>query len=222
MGEGDVFAAERALMVEAQLGRRGIADARVLQAMGRIPRERFVPQELQEKAYGDFPLPIGFGQTISQPYMVARMTELLGLQGDEKVLEVGTGSGYQTAVLCELAGHVYSVEIVPELAERAQATLTALGYSNFTIASRDGTLGWPEHAPFDAVLVAAGAPEIPPCLLEQLAQGGRLVIPVGYRHLQRLSLVRHTNDGPQITWDTECRFVDLVGQYGWGGDRPCS
>jgi protein-L-isoaspartate(D-aspartate) O-methyltransferase len=205
-------------MVDAQIRRRGVRDVRVLDVMERVPRERFTPQDLVDRAYGDHPLPLGFGQTISQPYMVARMTELCALQGDERVLEIGAGSGYQTAILCELAREVFAVEIVAELADQARARLTALGYGNVQLECFDGSSGWIEHQPFDAILVAAGAPDIPPVLLHQLADFGRLVIPVGERNDQRLARVTRGDEAFQTEWFTECRFVDLVGQYGWGGE----
>ena len=172
----------RAEMVENQLRARGIKDARVLAAMGRVPREQFVPLTVQSQAYEDGPLPIGEGQTISQPWMVARMLELARLQGSEKVLEVGAGSGYQAALLCELAHRVFAVERLASLAERARTRVAARGHRNFEIGVFDGTGGWPEHAPFDVILVAAGAPSLPPLLIDQLSEGGRLIIPIGPRH----------------------------------------
>jgi protein-L-isoaspartate(D-aspartate) O-methyltransferase len=212
------FDEARQRMVEAQIRRRGVRDARVLDVMERVPRERFAPQDHADRAYGDHPLPLGFGQTISQPYMVARMTELCALQGDERVLEIGAGSGYQTAILCELAHEVFAIEIVAELAEEARARLAALGYGNVQLDCFDGSRGWREHAPYDAILVAAGAPDIPPVLLHQLADFGRLVIPVGERDEQRLARVTRGSEAFATEWFTECRFVDLVGQYGWGGE----
>src|SRR5437773_6079186 len=176
-------------MVDEQLKRRGITDARVLDAMRRIPRHRFVEEGLAHSAYEDHPLPIGEGQTISQPYIVALMTSLLGLTGQEKVLEVGTGSGYQTAVLGALARRVCSIERLPRLAERARATLEALGVANVWIRVGNGALGWPDEAPFDRILVAAGGPSVPPPLVEQLVEGGRLVLPVGSAEDQVLTVV---------------------------------
>ena len=211
------FDEARQRMVDAQIRRRGVRDARVLDVMERVPRERFAPDDLADRAYGDHPLPLGFGQTISQPYMVARMTELCALQGDERVLEIGAGSGYQTAILCELAREVFAIEIVVELAEQARSRLAALGYENVQLDCFDGSRGWREHAPFDAILVAAGAPDIPPVLLHQLADFGRLIIPVGQREDQRLARVTRGAEAFTTEWFTECRFVDLVGQYGWGG-----
>jgi len=203
-------------MVEGQLRARGITDARV-PAMGRVPREQFVPPALQSQAYEDGPLPIGEGQTISQPWMVARMLELGRLQGNEKVLEVGAGSGYQAALLCELARQVFAVERLASLAEEARGRMAACGYRNFEIGVFDGTGGWPEHAPFDVIVVAAGAPSLPPLLIEQLSEGGRLLIPVGPRREQKLAMVTRNGEEAEVTWDTTCSFVDLVGKYGWGG-----
>ena len=210
----------REQMVNDQLIARGIRDLRSIAAMRKVPRERFVDEAMRERAYDDAPLPIGFGQTISQPYMVARMCELARLGGKERVLEVGAGSGYQSAVLCELARSVYGIEVRPELGYKAQKRLAILGYRNVEIGVFDGTYGWRERAPFDAILVAAGAPEIPPLLVDQLADGGRLVIPVGPRQGQRLAIV--TRRGTEFTteWATPCSFVDLVGKYGWGGEGP--
>jgi protein-L-isoaspartate(D-aspartate) O-methyltransferase len=213
-------ASRRERMVQEQLQARGIADARVLAAMRKLPRERFVDDSMRERAYEDAPLPIGYGQTISQPYMVARMCELLQLRGGERVLEIGAGSGYQTAVLGELATRVYAVELRAELAKQAERRLRTFGYRNIEIGHFDGTYGWRERAPFDAVVVAAGAPEIPPLLLDQLDDGGRLVIPVGPRQGQRLAIVSRRGDEFTTEWATPCSFVDLVGRYGWGGDGP--
>src|ERR1700752_4908093 len=175
----DSFTRERERMVEGQLARRGIPDERLLAAMRRVPRELFVDEALRDRAYGDHPLPIGEEQTISQPYIVGLMTSLLELTGREKILEVGTGSGYQTAVLAELARRVCSIERLPRLAEKARATLEAMGYDNVWVRVGNGTLGWPDQAPFDRIIVTAGGPSIPPPLIQQLAEGGRLVVPVG-------------------------------------------
>ena len=210
----------RDAMVRDQLEARGIRDSRVLAAMRRVPRESFVDEAMRERAYDDGPLPIGYGQTISQPYMVARMCELAELHGDEAVLEIGAGSGYQAAVLSQLARQIYGVELRPELGQRAQERMKTLGYSNVEIGVFDGTYGWRERAPFDAILVAAGAPEIPPLLVDQLADHGRLVIPVGPRQGQRLAIVTRNGDEFTTEWATPCSFVDLVGRYGWGGDGP--
>ena len=210
----------RERMVAEQLAARGIRDPRVLAAMKKVPRERFVDESMRERAYEDSPLPIGGGQTISQPYMVARMCELVELAGKERVLEIGAGSGYQTAILCELARSVYAVELRPELAKAAERRLAMLGYRNVEVGVFDGTYGWGERAPFDAILVAAGAPEIPPLLVDQLADGGRLVIPVGPRQGQRLAIVQRQGAEFETHWATPCSFVDLVGRYGWGGEGP--
>jgi protein-L-isoaspartate(D-aspartate) O-methyltransferase len=206
---------ERAVMVEHQLKARGINDEKVLTAMAQIPRELFVPHEYRDLAYKDGPLPIGEGQTISQPYMVALMTQCLQLQGHEKVLEIGTGSGYQTAVLLSITPHVYSIERLPTLAQFAVDNLTALGYENVKIKIGDGSCGWPEEKPFDAIIVTAAALTIPEVLKDQLSDGGRLVIPVGPRYSQDLfKVTRRGNDF--ITEEvTGCVFVPLIGRYGW-------
>jgi len=211
------FARKREMMVRDQIEGRGITEPRVLEAMRRIPREKFVlPRDLRE-AYADTPLPINCGQTISQPYMVALMTECLQLKENEKVLEIGTGSGYQTAILCLLCEMVYSIEKYPELHEKALAVLKELGLENARLKVGDGTKGWPEHAPFDGIIVTAGAPEIPQPLAEQLAVGGRLVIPVGDAFTQVLKkLVKTPHPGGYEVKDVcGCRFVPLVGEYGW-------
>jgi len=209
-------AVARAQMVELQLRRRGIRDERVLGAMARVPRDRFVPDSLSGHAYDDGALPIGNDQTISQPFVVATICALLGLQGSERVLDVGTGSGYQAAVLAELAAEVVTIERIPELAERARATLADVGYGNVEVMVGDGSLGAPERAPFDAIAVAAAAPMIPPALFDQLAEGGRLVIPRGSRFGQDLVLVARTPDGPTERASIPCRFVPLVGDEGFG------
>ena len=203
-------------MVESQIRQRGVSDPRVLAAMAKVPRHRFVPEQLRDQAYGDYPLPIGEDQTISQPYIVALMTEALELTGQEKVLELGTVSGYQAAVLAELARLVFTIERLPTLAHMARRVLTELGYTNITIRVGDGTLGWPEEAPFDAILVTAGAPQVPAPLVEQLGLGGRLVIPVGDRFSQTLTRVRRTPAGNlQTEYLGGCRFVKLIGRHGW-------
>ena len=213
--------AARDRMVLEQIERRGVRDLRVLEAMRRVPRHQFVDSAQRERAYDDNPLPIGAGQTISQPYMVARMLELLRLRGDERVLEIGAGSGYQTALLCELARQVFAVERVPQLADLAQRRLRDLGYRNVEIGAFDGSSGWAERAPFDGVVVAAAAPSVPALLVDQLAVGGRLVIPVGTRSEQRLAVVtRHHGDTFDTSWDTQCTFVPLLGRFGWGGEGP--
>ena len=209
---------ERSQMVGGQLKSRGISDERVLQAMGKVPRHHFVPLESRESAYIDGPLPIGEGQTISQPYMVALMTQCLELKGSEKILEIGTGSGYQSAVLIELARELYTIERIQSLAERAKKKLLELGYDQFHIKVDDGTKGWPEEAPFDGIIVTAGAPEIPEILVNQLSEGGRLVIPVGSRYSQRLYKCIKRVGRCIKEEDTMCVFVPLIGEYGWDGE----
>jgi protein-L-isoaspartate(D-aspartate) O-methyltransferase len=202
-------------MVERQLAARGIEDERVLAAMERVPRELFVPPEERAYAYEDAALSIGAGQTISQPYMVARICAELGLRGHERVLDVGTGSGYQAAVLAELAAEVHTIERIPELAEVARANLAAAGYPKVKVQIGDGTLGDPEHAPFAAIAVAAAAPDVPQTLYEQLDARGRLVLPVGRRGGQRLQLVVRSPEGPAVVRSVPCRFVPLVGAEGF-------
>jgi protein-L-isoaspartate(D-aspartate) O-methyltransferase len=206
----------RAAMVEQQLRRRGIHDRRVLGAMGRVPRHCFVPEAWQEEAYRDDPLPIGSGQTISQPYMVAAMAQALELKGDERVLEVGAGSGYGAAVLAELAAAVWTIECVPELADMARRNLAAAGYQRVTVVEGDGSLGYPPAAPFQAISVAAAAPEVPYRLMEQLdPDGGRLVIPVGTLDDQELRLVRRFRGRLESQVVNYCRFVPLRGALAW-------
>jgi protein-L-isoaspartate(D-aspartate) O-methyltransferase len=211
---GEEFARERRLMVRTQLEPRGIRDARVLAAMRAVPRELFVPPEVRELAYADQPLPIGEGQTISQPYVVARMAELAELRSTDVVLDVGCGSGYQTAVLARLAAHVYGVEIRPELAAQATSALAALGVANATVVAGDGGYGLPEHAPYQAILVAAAAAQPPPALLDQLDEGGRLILPEGGREMQ--CLVRLVRTGTRLEREEfgAVRFVAFVGDYG--------
>ncbi len=213
--ERERYERERARMVEEQLARRGISDDRVLDAMGRVPRHLFVEEALRDRAYGDHPLPIGEQQTISQPYIVALMTSLLHLTGQEKVLEVGTGSGYQTAILALLARRVCSIERLGALATRSRALLEALGLTNVWIRVGDGTLGWPDEAPFDRILVAAGAPSIPSPLVEQLAEGGRMVVPVGDTTNQTLTLAEKIAGTTRTSPHGECMFVKFVGRYAW-------
>jgi protein-L-isoaspartate(D-aspartate) O-methyltransferase len=209
------YARERDRMVSEHLVKRGIADPRVLEAMRHTPRHLFVDEGLRDKAYGDYPLPIGDAQTISQPFMVARMTELLRLTGTEKVLEIGTGSGYQAAVLSRLAARVCTVERIPKLAARARQTLEAIGASNVWVRIANGTFGWPDEAPFDRIVVTAGGPAVPPPLLEQLAEGGRMVMPVGSADSQRLQIVDQIGGQPRVTEDSGCVFVKLIGKYAW-------
>ncbi|MBO0911178.1 MAG: protein-L-isoaspartate(D-aspartate) O-methyltransferase [Acidobacteria bacterium] len=206
---------ERRRMVEAQLRHRGIRDERVLGAMLRVPRHEFVPEETRSRAYGDHPIPIGEGQTISQPFIVALSLEALELAGSEKVLEIGTGSGYQTALLGELARAVYSVERHPSLAERAESVLARLGSRNTKVMVGDGSHGLREFAPYDGILVAAAAPSIPESLLDQLAEGGRMVIPVGPPHAQELDRVRRQEGNFNVEVIEGCRFVPLIGAEGY-------
>jgi protein-L-isoaspartate(D-aspartate) O-methyltransferase len=211
------FARERERMVSEQVIARGVTEERVVAALRRVPRHLFVDEALRDKAYGDHPLPIGDGQTISQPFIVGRMTELLKLSGREKVLEIGTGSGYQAAVLGELAARVCTIERVPKLAQRARETLESLGYRNVWVRVANGTLGWPDEAPFDRVLVAAGGPAVPPPLFEQLIEGGRMVMPVGDQASQTLRVIEKRDGAMQVTEDSSCVFVKLVGKYAWEG-----
>jgi len=206
----------RKRMVEAQVVGRGIRDRRVIDALLKIPRHLFVEEAMAAQAYNDNPLPIGERQTISQPYMVALMTELLDLKGKEKVLEIGTGSGYQAAVLAVLADRVYTMERIRPLAMRARKVLDSLGLLNVNIKVDDGTCGWPEEAPFDAIIVTAGAPEIPEDLVRQLAPGGCLVLPVGSQVSQTLVRVRKEANGEVfVEQSIGCRFVKLIGKHGW-------
>ena len=204
-------------MVERQLRGRDVEDERVLAAMERVPRELFVPEEMRSRAYDDAALPIGGGQTISQPYMVARICEALALRGHERVLDVGTGSGYQAAVLAELASEVWSIERIPELAAAARDALVAAGYERVDVRVGDGTLGLPEHAPYDAIAVAAAAPAVPPALYDQLVPRGRLVVPIGDRYGQELQVIVRSPEGPAVVRSVPCRFVPLVGEEGFSG-----
>ncbi len=196
-------------MVRLQIEARGVRDPDILRAMRTVPRDRFVPDAPAAQAYGDYPLPIGFGQTISQPFIVAFMADAAGISPEDRVLEIGTGSGYGAAILGELAAEVYTVEIVPELAERAARVLASLGYDNVHVRAGNGWGGWPEHAPYDAILVTAAPDEIPPALVEQLALGGTLVIPVGDT-LQRLRVFRKTEDGMEEVSSLPVQFVPMV------------
>jgi protein-L-isoaspartate(D-aspartate) O-methyltransferase len=209
-------------MVAEQLAGRGIRDERVLRAMEKVPRHRFVHESLEMSASDDRPLPIGFGQTISQPFMVARATELAAPREGDRVLEVGAGCGYQAAILAELAAKVFAIEVHPELARHALLTLDALGYKNVIIDAFDGSGGWPRHAPYDVIIVSAGAPRIPALLLAQLREGGRLVIPLGEGVNQVLTCVHFVNGAYDTIRDTSCRYVDLVGRYGVGTTPPQS
>lgn len=205
----------RARMVEEQLRSRGIRDPRVLAAMGKVPREAFIASEDLKAAYGDHPLPIGAGQTVSQPYIVAAMVEALELLPTDRVLEVGTGTGYEAAVLGELVAEVWTIERHHELANRAREILARLGYANVHVVHGDGSLGLPEQAPFHKILVAAAAPRIPQSLVAQLADGGKLVVPVGDRYEQQVHIVRKEGNELVVTTHDLCRFVPLVGAQGW-------
>lgn len=201
----------RERMVSRQIEARGVSDSNVLNAMLIVPRHLFVPEKDRSESYDDTPLPIGAGQTISQPYIVAFMTEALKIKPSDKILEIGTGSGYQAAVLCELAGEVFSIEIIPELADRAKETLESLGYRNFRIKTGDGWKGWPEKAPFDAIIVTAAPTEVPPALIEQLSEGGRIIVPVGSQHsAQNLILGTKTNGRLETESILPVRFVPMV------------
>lgn len=202
-------------MVEEQLIGRGITDKRVLDAFRKVPRHEFVPGKLSAGAYSDYPLPIGSDQTISQPYMVALMTECLGLKGDEKILEVGTGSGYQLAILAELCREVYSVERFEGLAQNSKEILVRLGYGNFSIKVGDGTLGWEEFAPYDGIIVTAGAPGIPESLAAQVKDGGRIIIPIGSEFSQVLTVAEKKGKTIEARPICGCMFVPLVGKEGW-------
>ena len=206
-------------MVESQIIPRGIGDERVIEAMLTVPRERFVEEGLKEQAYSDYPLPIGEGQTISQPYIVALMTESLALEGHERVLEIGTGSGYQTSILALLAEKVYSIERITAIASRARKLFDEAHCSNVVIRIGDGTDGWPEEAPFEAIIVTAASPEVPDTLLKQLSEGGRMVIPVGSEFEQ--TLLKVTRRGGRFIKESMggCRFVKLIGRHGWSANK---
>jgi protein-L-isoaspartate(D-aspartate) O-methyltransferase len=214
------FDISRKRMVESQIITRGVKDRRLIEAMQKVPRHIFVEEAMAAQAYNDKPLPIGEKQTISQPYMVALMTELLELKGNEKVLEIGTGSGYQAAILACLADRVYTIERIRSLVLRARKALDSLGYFNVNIKIADGTVGWKEEAPFDAIIVTAAAPDIPGELIDQLAVGGKLVIPVGDQVDQTLLRITKQKDGSIVREDLiGCRFVKLIGKYGWEGEN---
>jgi protein-L-isoaspartate(D-aspartate) O-methyltransferase len=212
------YVQSRERMIQKQLVNRGINDPRVLRAMAEIPRHLFLPGELWERAYEDRPLPIGANQTISQPYIVARMVEALELKGAERVLEVGTGSGYAAAVLSELCAEVFSIEVVEELALKARALLSNLGYRNVSVRLGDGTLGWEENSPYDAIVISAAAPGIPRPLIQQLKTPGYLVFPMGERELQTLVRLCKDRSGIREEYLGECQFVKLTGKYGWEED----
>jgi protein-L-isoaspartate(D-aspartate) O-methyltransferase len=214
VGEGDSYGGYRNRLVEV-LRRKGVRDLAVLRAVQMVPRHLFVPESVRHRAYDDTALPIGSGQTISQPYVQARYLELIGLTGREKVLEIGTGSGYQAALLALLASMVFSVERVPHLAQSARTALANSGIRNVTVLVGDGTLGWRPFAPYDAILVSAASPEIPGPLVEQLALGGRMVIPLGDRASQTLTLIERSGDGVRTSTIADVRFVPLVGQFGF-------
>jgi len=215
MLEKKEYAAQLEEMIEKQLRRRGVHDAAVLAAMAEVPRHEFVSEDVRADAYDDLPLPIGSGQTISQPYIVAAMTAALHLRPGDRVLEIGTGCGYHAAVLSRLAKEVFTIERRPELASSASATLARLGYSNAHVHCGDGTLGLPELAPFDAILVAAAAPAVPKPLLAQLAEGGRIILPVGDTQHQELQLIEKRGDAFPMKMLEGCRFVPLLGYHGW-------
>jgi protein-L-isoaspartate(D-aspartate) O-methyltransferase len=215
MPEKKDYAAQRVEMIEKQVRRRGVTAPAVLAAIQAVPRHEFVPEEIRSNAYADAPLPIGGGQTISQPYIVAAMTAALHLRASDRVLEIGTGCGYQAAVLACLAKDVFTIERRPELASSASGRLARLGYANAHVHCGDGTLGLPEFAPFDAILVAAAAPAIPKPLLAQLAEGGRMIVPVGDAEHQELHLIEKHGDAFPTKMLEGCRFVPLVGYHGW-------
>jgi len=215
----DDFALERERMVSQQIEKRGVTNPAVLSAMRNVPRHLFVPTEMQEHAYADYPLPIDSGQTISQPYIVALMSAMLNLNGVEKVLEIGTGSGYQAAVLSQLAREVHTVELIPGLARAAEKSLHDLGYTNVSVHQADGSLGWQEQAPYDAIMVTASAPKAPPPLLAQLKPAGRMVLPVGARGAQWLELWQQEHGVWQPEEVLPVAFVPLRGEHGWQGDE---
>ncbi len=211
----DHFETIRERMVNEQLVRRGIVDEKVLEAMQTVPRHLFVDDAMRNRAYGDHPLPIAAGQTISQPFIVAFMTQMLALSGSEKVLEIGTGSGYQAAVLSRIAEQVYTVERINGLLAGARKLFSELGYYNIQAKLDDGTMGWPQNGPYDAIIVTAGGYQIPPPLIDQLSDNGRLIMPVGDQRMQVLTVLTKTEGAVQITDYDPVRFVDLIGEYGW-------
>lgn len=214
------FERRRRAMIEEQLEPRGITDPYTLAAFYKVPRQYFVADPFVEQAYSDYALPIGEGQTISQPFIVAKMTQALALTGKERVLEIGTGSGYQAAILSQIAYRVYTIERIRPLYIQARKTFDTLGYYNIATKYSDGTKGWPDEAPFDAIIVTAGGPKVPMPLIDQLTDGGRLVVPVGHKEKQELILVIKKREGQIQHYNLgDCRFVDLIGQYGWNDER---
>jgi protein-L-isoaspartate(D-aspartate) O-methyltransferase len=213
--QGEHNQLDRLKMVRDQLLARGIKDQAVLDAFAAVPRELFVPADRRHDAYADSPLPIGYGQTISQPYIVALMVQELGVRSEHAVLDVGAGSGYQTAILARLARHVYALERIPELTERAMGTLAGLNVANVTICTQDGSLGWTAAAPFDRIICGAAGPDVPPAWIDQLAEGGRIIMPVGGRHVQTLVAVDKTPKGPHRREICDVRFVKLIGLAAW-------
>lgn len=209
------YAGQRRKMVEAQLVERGVKDLSLLEVMSRVPRHLFAQESLQHRAYGDTPLPIGENQTLSQPYIVGAMTEALDLKGEERVLEIGTGSGYQTAILAELSRQVFTIERLNNLSRKAQNILEGLNYMNIVFKMFDGTYGWPDQAPFDAILITASAREIPDLLVKQLGAGGRLVAPIGEADKQKLVVLTKNGDHVSHRDLGSCKFVPLIGKYGW-------
>jgi protein-L-isoaspartate(D-aspartate) O-methyltransferase len=215
----DRFVAQRRQLIE-RMQDRGIRDLDLLRVFDQVPRHAFVPEAVWHRAYEDAPVPIGFGQTASQPSLQAMYMQILGIRRSDRVLEIGTGSGYQTAILAQLADRVHSVERIRELATRARDALDAMRISNVAILVGDGTIGWSRYAPYDAILVAAGGPEIPQPLVDQLAVGGRMLVPVGTREMQRLVLVRRTPAGIEQEEVLDCTFVPLLGRFGWADEAP--
>lgn len=211
----DPYSTIRERMVREQLMGRGITDQKTLGAMTEVPRHLFVEKALRTRAYGDYPLPIASGQTISQPFIVATMTQALGLEGDEKVLEIGTGSGYQTAILSKICKRVFTIERVSALLSEARKVFDSLGYHNIQTKLDDGTLGWPDQEPYDGIIVTAGGPKVPLPLIEQLAESGRLIMPVGERYSQELQLVTKEKDRVVTRHLEYVRFVELIGEHGW-------
>lgn len=209
------LAGQRRKMVDEQLLARNIQDPKLMEVMNRVPRHLFVHESMHHRAYGDSPLPIGENQTISQPYIVATMTDVLQLSGEERVLEIGTGSGYQTAILAELSAQVFTIERIRSLARKSQQILNGLKYFNIVYKVFDGTYGWPDQAPFDAILITASTPQIPPMLLSQLKDNGRLIAPVGGRDSQKMTVVTKQGNNLRHTIIGDCKFVPLVGKYGW-------